>query len=62
MSNILKEKGIDLPSVEKVDNEAYSEPNKLKRAGIVRSYFPFERVLELLSKDPDGEKIIIRDE
>lgn len=40
--------------------EAYAETNVRRRSGIVRKHFPFERVLELLSKDPAGAKIIIR--
>lgn len=59
---LLEALGEDPGLIERVDHEAYNEPNKMKRAGLVRKYFPFERVLELLSNDPDGEKIIIRDE
>ena len=40
--------------------EAYNEPNVRRRSGIVRKHFPFDRVLELMAKDPAGEKIIIR--
>ncbi len=41
--------------------EAFNEPNKMKRSGIVRKHFPFDRVIELVEKDPKAKKIIIRD-
>ncbi len=40
--------------------EASNEENKRRRSGIVRKHFPFERVLELLNRNPQGKKIIIR--
>ncbi len=54
--------GEDPDAVYAADEEAYNEPNKRKRSGIVRQRFPFDRILELLSRDPAGEKIIIRTE
>lgn len=52
--------GEDPEQVDKAGEEAFNEPNKRRRAGIVRKHFPFDRVLELMSKDPAGERIIIR--
>lgn len=40
--------------------EAHDELNVRKRSGIIRKHFSFDRVVELMSRDPDGEKIIIR--
>lgn len=52
--------GEDDAAVIAAAEEAYGEQNVRRRSGIVRKHFPFDRVLELLSKDPTGEKIIIR--
>lgn len=57
---LLEALGEDPDAVRAADEEAYNEQNKRKRSGIVRAHFPFDRALELLSKDPSGEKIIIR--
>ena len=52
--------GEDDEAVIAAAEDAYGEQNVRRRSGIVRKHFPFDRVLELLSKDPAGEKIIIR--
>lgn len=52
--------GEDDAAVIAAAEEAYGEQNVRRRSGIVRKHFPFDRVLELMSKDPDGEQIIIR--
>lgn len=40
--------------------EAFNEPNVRRRSGIVRKHFPFDRVVELMERDPDAERYIIR--
>ena len=52
--------GEEPEKVRAADAEAYNEPKKMRRSGIIRKHFPFDRILELMSKDPDGERIIIR--
>ncbi len=52
----------DPEKVRAADEEAYNEPNKRRRSGIVRKHFPFDRILELMESDPQAERIIIRTE
>ncbi len=52
--------GAEPDAVEQAQEEAFNEPDKRRRSGIVRKHFTFDVIIELLSKDPDGEKIIIR--
>ena len=52
--------GEDPEKVRAADEDAYNEPNKMRRSGIVRKHFPFDRIIELMSADPDAQSIIIR--
>lgn len=52
--------GEDPVKVRAAYEETYNEPNKRRRSGIVRKHFPFDRILELMSKSRDAETIIIR--